>query len=101
MSKEFRLVILLIVLMALGVISATVYHENAHKRIFLEYGLENVSIDYGFVSNTTAYGECEGDCKMLNQMNEVIGYNSFGLISMLIVCMFFILILYLEMGEYD
>ena len=101
MKSSVRLMIIFFVLMFVGIATHTIYHEKVHASIFERYGLENITINYGLTSTTHAEGYCNADCVMLNQMNEVVGYNISGLIAMIMVSVAFIFFMYVEMGVFD
>ena len=103
---------MLIVLMSIYNIVDTQQHEEIHKAIYEDYGI-NATIKYTYFSLdgrmgvTTAYykdGQCPDLCKFSNELNEIVNYNVTSVVNTaLLVVMLYLFIQFLIAfkDEYD
>lgn len=82
----YSLLIFVLLLVCVGInVNMTIYHENAHKEIFKEYGIHS-TIEYKWFSLRGASaltipekGYCNDNCKSDQNLNDIVGYHLFAL----------------------
>ncbi len=104
MNKKI-LILILFLLPTFGMAEFISQHEYTHVRIFNEAGYQNVSINLkGGAFVTTAYANEFSDREWERTMNtfaEITGYHTWGIILNMWLVMFFILIVYLSVRNYE
>lgn len=89
MSKILFIIIFLflnIIIVAMGIyfsgLIMVINHEDVHKEIFAEYGINStIKIDHFRLSGVTYAldnGSCNDYCKLANNQNEIVGYQLMG-----------------------
>lgn len=90
-----KFTIIFIAIFLLGFVLYGFLHEQVHVSIFKSHGLSDVKVNYikDFPDfTTTAVGNCDGYCKLANNMTEAISYSltpfyfMMGFAFLLIIC---------------
>lgn len=64
------------IIFLLGFFTMIYFHEQVHKIIFNDYGMNStINMFDGFDATTTAFGYCNDNCKLANEINDGIGYH--------------------------
>lgn len=88
---------------SVALVSSVMQHEEVHKEIFKDYGIES-EVEYtlfsgiftGSMAHTSAYfnnSQCPLTCKQAHEYNEIVGYNVSSIILSLFLCILFWLVI--------
>lgn len=116
---KFSTVPALVIIMFLFMIYMSNYsyvflHEEVHSSIFESYGINESDIEividkytlegYTYVNGTNYQTYCQNtDCKMLQQMNEIVGYNTGAIIGSIsgfgLIIVFTLLLIFIKLRD--
>lgn len=101
----FGIIVSFVLAIALAEYIMTDYHEDVHKDIFTKWGIESTKFTspnpfaQAYVDPDTDdyYAKCDSNCKLANEMNEVVGYNVAPIYYLMIfqTCLFSLFLLWI------
>lgn len=101
MNSANRILLVLGLLFLLAIAGFTYYHEQAHVRVYENFGLTNIKVHYGLISTATAEGDCNDICQLASSNVEAFGYNLQGVLIFMFVSVMAIFLMFIEMGAFD
>lgn len=70
-----KVIIVFGILILIGLISFAYSHEDAHKQIYKNYGVDSTIHLFALPPYTSTEGKCpDSNCELAHSVNEIVGY---------------------------